>query len=665
MLKIAQGEPKLLDFGISKLLESEAHETTMHSLTPSYAAPEQLRGGVVSTATDVYSLGLLLFRLIAGRLPDTRHEQSLAQVLINLDREETARPSLAARDISLPYAAKSLQGDLDAIVFKALKLDPAARYDGAQALAQDVRRYLAREPLQARAPSLGYRLQRLVSRHRLAFGFASLAVVALLAGSGIALHQAARAKVAAAAALNQAARADAEAKRARLQSQRAKSSAQFLLKVFEQSDPMRQDARGAISLDQAFEDALVRARQTAVNEPLLAIDLLDDFGEVLANKGRFAEAEKLLLEALALIDQHYPKTSVTRVETLTNLLTLYQFQGKPDLANSRLAEALAILRPQPEQDPILFGTLLMHSAIQAAVRRDYTQAETLASQAVALHRKHMAKDDLRLPNTLSAMGSVLRMMDGRLADAQPFLDEAVALAEKNQGFDSAALIALVNEQRSQANAMGDKNRTVKATERMLAIAERAFPGAHPLHASALLELGSLRLILDPKSDGPILLQRAVSMYQALGNIEELRAWRLYHGGLVEWSLWPEALRISEQALSRCRALKWSYSECIYLRAERVIALAQSERAADALREIAELELDVKRFGLTGVDTDVIMVKARAEALLASGKRTEAIALLESLVATYTKRWGAAHGNTRQLKICVAQWKAGERIYCTW
>jgi eukaryotic-like serine/threonine-protein kinase len=661
----AESEPKLLDFGISKLLGAEAEQTTVHSLTPSYAAPEQLRGGVISTATDVYALGLLLFRLIAGTLPHTRQDLTLAQVLEKLDQEETARPSEAARGSDLPYTGGQLGGDLDAIVFKALRLDPQLRYDGAAAFALDLQRYLAREPVSARAPTWRYRAQRFGRRHAVALGFSTLALLGILVGSALALQQASRAERAAAQAIQQAARADAQSAAAIAQSARAKGAAQFLLKVFEQSDPLRRDARGAISLDQAFEDALKRARTIATKQPLLAIDLYDDFGEVLANKGRFDESIALFTDALKLIDQHYPKTSPVRAETLTNLATLHDFQGKPELAAQGFKEALGILEPQPEADPILLGTLLMQTANRESVSRNYRQAEALGQRALALHGLHMDPNDPRLPSTIAAMGAILRSMDGRFADAGPLLDEAVATAEANQGFDSAGLIMLLNEQRSHANAMGQKERTVRASTRMLDIAQKAFPGNHPLHAMALLELGSLRLILDPKSDGAKLLERAIAMHAQLGSKQELRAWRLYHGGLVNWSLWPEAMRISELALPRCKALSWKHTECMYLRAERVVVLAQSERGAQALQEIDALEANVKQFGLTGVDTDVIIVKARAEALLASGKKTQALALLESLLPIYTKRWGAENSFTKQLKTCVAQWRAGEKVYCTW
>ncbi|MBN8482154.1 MAG: serine/threonine protein kinase, partial [Xanthomonadales bacterium] len=124
----ADGEPKLLDFGIAKLLDGSSDEFTLGALTPSYAAPEQLRGEPVSTATDVYALGLLLFRLLAGALPLTRSSSNPGVVLQQLDAEETQRPSEQTdrADPVPPYSAVELKGDLDAIVAQAIRAQPEA-----------------------------------------------------------------------------------------------------------------------------------------------------------------------------------------------------------------------------------------------------------------------------------------------------------------------------------------------------------------------------------------------------------------------------------------------------------------------------------------------------------------------------------------------------------
>jgi serine/threonine protein kinase len=147
----AQGEPHLLDFGVAKLLDEEAGETTLAALTPVWAAPEQLRGEPVSTATDVYALGLLLCRLLSGALPASRARGDLASLMAELGEEDTQRPSRLARaGEGLPYPAERLVGDLDAIFAKALRPEPADRYGSAAALAEDVERHLQSRPLGAR-----------------------------------------------------------------------------------------------------------------------------------------------------------------------------------------------------------------------------------------------------------------------------------------------------------------------------------------------------------------------------------------------------------------------------------------------------------------------------------------------------------------------------------
>ncbi|MFO0042591.1 MAG: serine/threonine-protein kinase, partial [Pseudomonadota bacterium] len=218
----AAGEPRLLDFGIAKLLGEGDGTLTASVLTPAYAAPEQLRGGEVSTATDVYALGLLLFRLLADALPETRREANVAAVLSRLDDEETQRPSATARTApGLPYAADALEGDLDAIVSKAIRAEPEQRYGTVAELAADVRRYLEDRPVAARPPTRAYLASRFVRRHRGALTITALAALGIVASLGVALWQA---RVAADAAR----RAEAEAAAARAQAERAEGATSFV-----------------------------------------------------------------------------------------------------------------------------------------------------------------------------------------------------------------------------------------------------------------------------------------------------------------------------------------------------------------------------------------------------------------------------------------------------
>jgi serine/threonine protein kinase len=207
----AQGQVKLLDFGIATLVDAGAGPPTQtltgnRALTPEYAAPEQVSGSGVTTATDVYGLGVLLYQLLVGRHPTAPDGAAPAVVLRALAEQEPPRPSdvaarltrgddeaarlLDERSTTRERLRRACLGDLDTIVGKALKKDPAQRYQTVTALAEDIRRHLRREPVTARPDSVWYRARRFAARRRLELAAATAVMVALLIGSGIALRQA-------------------------------------------------------------------------------------------------------------------------------------------------------------------------------------------------------------------------------------------------------------------------------------------------------------------------------------------------------------------------------------------------------------------------------------------------------------------------------------------
>jgi serine/threonine protein kinase/tetratricopeptide (TPR) repeat protein len=187
ILVAADGEPKLLDFGIAKLLAADdggAFSLTIadqQRLTPAYASPEQVRGEVITTVSDVYALGALLYEMLSG---STAHRfaaghPSPTELLRVVAENQPLRPSAAAAD---PITARRLRGDLDNIVLMALRKEPARRYSGVGALAEDVRRHLRRFPVRARKDTLAYRASRFVQRNRIAVAAVSLLVLALIGG---------------------------------------------------------------------------------------------------------------------------------------------------------------------------------------------------------------------------------------------------------------------------------------------------------------------------------------------------------------------------------------------------------------------------------------------------------------------------------------------------
>ncbi|HEV2447814.1 MAG TPA: serine/threonine-protein kinase [Candidatus Sulfopaludibacter sp.] len=177
ILVTQDGTPRLLDFGIAKLMDANATATAMQALTPEYASPEQVRGGAITTACDVYSLGMVLYELVTGRLP--------------YEIPASRSPMDIHRAICLTEAAPAnVSGDLDNILAMALRKEPERRYGSVELFAQDIERMLASRPVMARPDTLRYRSARFLRRNRLALAAASIAAIGLCAGAAVALHQA-------------------------------------------------------------------------------------------------------------------------------------------------------------------------------------------------------------------------------------------------------------------------------------------------------------------------------------------------------------------------------------------------------------------------------------------------------------------------------------------
>jgi serine/threonine-protein kinase len=432
ILVTADGEPKLLDFGIAKQLAAEGEEsgaqtrTGLRLMTPSFASPEQVRGEAVTTASDVYSLGVLLYELLVGRSPyrlttglpheietaiceqePERPSQALARAP-GVEPEVPAGEVAAARDTRVPALVRRLAGDLDNIVLKALRKEAPRRYASAAALSQDVENHLLNLPVAARPDTLAYRTRTFVRRHRAAV-LAAAAVLALVVGFLVSLVLQGR----------QLAR----------ERDKANYALSFLVDTFQQADPFH--TRG---------------------ERLTARDILDrGAGRVSRELAGQPDVQAALMDAIGRVD-----------------LGL----GRIDRAAPLLEGALAV-RQRTQGGSLEMAQSLDHVAAVRLQRSDFKGSEQLLRQSLALKRRLPGDNAVEVARTLNQLGdTVARRGGGDPKAAEPLHRQALAVARRAEGREgptvSASLIALA----SRVNEQGDYPSAEKLLQQGLAMETR-------------------------------------------------------------------------------------------------------------------------------------------------------------------------------------------------
>ena len=318
----ADGAVKLLDFGVAKLLDNDdGAPTQLPAFTPAYAAPEQRSGAPVTIATDVYALGVLLGELVTGqRLNDGGSVTPSSRV--RADSEPGVLPATPAS------TRRSLRGDLDTIVRKAIAPDPAQRYASAGALADDIERLLDGRPVSAHPPSPGYRARKFVQRHRGAVFGSAVFVMALVAALGLALWQAGVARRAAASAEEQRNHASREAAR-------ATATKDFLIRMFRASDPLHaQDKpRGQVTAKELLDLSVPKIGEQLAGDPQTQIELLGIVAKIYRELGDTSRYDELRRQQTELARRSDGELSPVLIEDLIDQ-AMYALRAR-DLAGGK------------------------------------------------------------------------------------------------------------------------------------------------------------------------------------------------------------------------------------------------------------------------------------------------------------------------------------------
>ena len=408
------GVVKLLDFGIAKVIgghrPSPATGTGLQFMTPDYASPEQLMGSPLSTASDIYALGALLYRLLVGRSPHQLQDRAPAAVARVVMEETAIAPSIAlgsARRLS--WSGGQLKGDLDRIVMKALHRDPDRRYASARALADDLRRYLKGQPVEARPDGIGYLLGKFLSRHKVA----TTAVAALLAALIGAVFY----------SLSQAALADRQRDRAELAYARAQEVYGFITSMLGTAN-IEADGNDVTVL-QALDRAASEVADQ-FDDPFVEAATRNALANIYSELAKPKEVNEQLQAALALVDPEEPDFASLEFEIHDLLTWNYFHQGDIDKVIEFGSRALELSADKPEF-AFEFGDLVN---VVTAAKAEAGDLE--GARAVFRERLDQVEDGEARLQVLNLMG-IVEMNANNLDVAQSILQEATSLADRLTG----------------------------------------------------------------------------------------------------------------------------------------------------------------------------------------------------------------------------------------
>jgi serine/threonine-protein kinase len=660
VLVTSAGHVKLLDFGIAKLLnpslasvEQPVTQTAFRLMTPAYASPEQVRGDTLTTASDMYALGLLLYELLTGRQAHritTDSPRTVYEVVCERDPERSSGADTGTPPSEMAHARgttperlrRQLRGDLDAIVEMALRKEPGRRYGSAELLAEDVGRYLDGRPVLAHRGSRWYRFEKLVRRHRAAAVFAAASVLLLVVAAGVALRLAAvatRERDRGAAALAQTQRALRE----------SDAVAGFLVGLFEASDPAEGGQDSLTAADLLRRGVAEAERLDA--EPAAQARMFEALGRVYARRGNLERGADLVRRALAVRRATAGADDPSTAATTAALADVLSQQGKYGPADSLGREALRVRRATLGNDhPDVAESLQQLSGI-AVYRGDVDAAERYQVEAVAVRRRDWRGDDVGLVSALERLGAIV-WRRGDNAGAERALREALAVTQQTlpaphrERAGAMMRLASLLDERPEGRVEAESLLSGAVRESRLAFGE-----AHPQTAEAIKQLGIMLAEHGRAAEGERLVRQALEMQR--------RTWGASHTAvaatmaalarvLTRDGYAPEAEQLTREALAIVvRSLGTdhvAYAGALGNLAD-VLALRGALDSAEALRRQA---LAI-RVGFPGPEHTITALAAveLADVLVQQRRFAEADSIYRSSLTVLRRRTTETHVDVRR------------------
>lgn len=627
----ADGMPKLLDFGLAKILEANVDslqtETALQPLTPAYASPEQLRGEPISTASDIYSLGIVLYELLTTHRPFHFKSNKIEEIIKNVSESEPPRPSSvvsghfsngrAATDYDEPQTTKgqlytnpksktqnpkSLVGDIDNIVLTALRKEPARRYQSVEQFAEDIERHLKGLPVKARPNTFAYRAEKFVTRNKIGLAAAVLVFLTLIGGIATTAWQARAARIERDAAERE--RVKAERVTAFLESMLGSPAASEkgrdvkVIDVLDESAARveseladQPEVLASVEHTLGFSYGQIGNVDAAVQHTKTAMDLSaqvygensakyafvgNEYANVLYAKGDYADSEKFCRESIEIFRRIGAGESKEVANNLILLGLLLADKGQLEEAGQTYAESLDIFRKldlMGTQDAIGVLNNLGHLSNQ---RGDYDQAERYYKEAVATGRKLPDSfSQTSLATTLQNLGAVYKQK-GDYAAAEPLIREAIEMRRRLLGEHHPHVAIAQCHLSDLFYRQGEYEKAIQEAQSALEFQRAALPAGHADIARSLLALGQALTAKGESARAEPFLREAL----------EIRRKALTNGSPL--------LSQTESALGECLAAQKKFQAAETLTVGSYAALEASQ-GAKSLNTLEALNRTIKLY----------------------------------------------------------------------
>ena len=658
------GQVKLLDFGIAKLLAPQlaGRSATLTQagdriMTPAYAAPEQVRSEPVTTATDVYALGVTLYELLTGHRPLHLETHSQVEIERMIIEETPQRPSIAlrrvdetpvsdgtaekitpesvgrARNTPVDRLCRHLAGDLDNIALKALRKEPERRYPSAEALSEDIRRYLSGWPIAARKDTVGYRFRKFVLRNRVAVVGAGVVMLSLLLGLAATAWQ-----------------AQVASKEAR----KAAEVKEFLIRLLALSDPDESKGK-TVTAREFFDRGVERIERELSDQPEVKEEVTSLLASVYQKLGLYVRAQRLAEQALFmrrdLYGQEHPKVA----ESLSDLALALHYKGEYDEAEQLFREALEMRRRLfGERHPDVAESL-HNLALLWEEKGDYDTAQTLFQQALEMRRTLLGNDHPDVSASLSDLASLLSEK-GQYDAAEPLFREALSTRRRMLGDEHREVASDLNNLAVLLKNKGDYSEA-EALFREALVRYENWLGEEHRHVT--ITKHNLATVLHGKGDhdqAERLYRQVLERYRTLHGEENPDAAYIYFSlaTLAEDKAdYASAVGLYEETLEMSLELLGEQHRLVAATRNRLgIALLELGSPEDAGLHLRKALATYRNLYSEGDRRTARALAELGRSLVEQNKLEEAEPLLRQALGSHRENFGDSDQRTAQVKVLL-------------